>query len=155
MTADEIIGALGLSAHPEGGWYRETWRAGATITATAGGRATGTAILYLLRAGERSRWHRVDADEVWLFHAGAPLTLRIAADVAGAERVTLGPRVTAGERPQAVVPAGHWQSAVSDGDFTLVSCCVSPGFDFAGFEMAEDGFDIPDRGGLPTGGGEA
>ena len=141
MTADEIIAALGLAPHPEGGWYRETWRAAAT---DGSGRATATAILYLLKAGEQSRWHRVDADEVWLWHMGGPLTLRIAADATGAEPVTLGP-VGPGTVPQAVVPAGHWQAAEPAGAFALVSCCVSPGFDFAGFEMADRGFDIPDR----------
>lgn len=129
MTADRIIAKLGLQPHPEGGWYRETWR-GPDI----GGRASGTAILFLLGAGERSHWHRVDADEIWLWHAGAPLILSLGLDVARDTR--LGPDVLAGETPQALVPAGHWQAARSTGDWTLVSCTVSPGFHFAGFELA-------------------
>lgn len=134
--AEALIAALSLVPHPEGGWYRETW-AGPDL----GGRASGTAILFLLAAGERSHWHRVDADEVWLFHAGAPLRLRI-----GAAAVTLGPDVLAGQRPQAVVPAGVWQAAATTGDYTLVSCTVSPGFRFEGFELAPPAFDIPESG---------
>ncbi len=139
MTADDLIAALALAPHPEGGWYRETWR-GSDI----GGRASGTAILFLLRAGERSHWHRVDADEIWHYHAGAPLILRLAADAAGpATAQALGPDVAAGALPQRIVPAGHWQAARTTGDFTLVSCTVSPGFRFEGFELAAPGFDIP------------
>ncbi|MCB1338135.1 MAG: cupin domain-containing protein [Maritimibacter sp.] len=140
MTADEIIATLGLVRHPEGGWFRETWRA----EAAPGARAAGTAIYFLLKAGERSHWHRVDAAEIWLFHAGSPLTLRIAATEAGpATAHSLGPDLAAGARPQIVVPAQHWQAAESTGAYTLVSCTVSPGFDFDGFELAPPGFDIP------------
>jgi hypothetical protein len=134
--AEALIAALSLAPHPEGGWYRETW-AGPDI----GGRPSGTAILFLLQAGERSHWHRVDADEIWLWHAGAPLVLRIAEAA-----VRLGPGVLGGERPQAVVPAGIWQAAATTGAYTLVSCTVSPGFRFAGFELAPPGFDIPGAG---------
>jgi predicted cupin superfamily sugar epimerase len=140
VTAEAIIAALGLAPHPEGGWYAETWRA----PAAPGERPAGTAIHFLLRAGERSHWHRVDAAEVWLWHAGAPLTLRIAADAGGTARAhRLGPDLAAGERPQAVVPAGHWQAAECEGAYTLVSCVVAPGFSFGGFELAPSGFDIP------------
>lgn len=133
VDADSIIAALGMQPHPEGGHYVETWRGPSGPT----GRSVGTAIHFLLRAGERSHWHRVDADEVWLFHAGAPLRLSIAAtdDDAPVEHV-LGVDLESGERPQVVVPAGAWQAAVSSGAFTLVSCTVSPGFEFAGFELA-------------------
>lgn len=137
MTADAMIRALDLKPHPEGGWYRETWR-GPEI----GGRASGTAILFLLAAGERSHWHRVDADEIWLFHAGAPLALRLSPDAAALQSVRLGPDVAAGERVQAVVPAGWWQAAETTGAFTLVSCTVSPGFRFEGFDLAPPGFTI-------------
>jgi hypothetical protein len=138
MTADDIIAALDLSPHPEGGWYRQTW-----VGPMVAGRASGTAILFLLARGERSHWHRVDADEIWLWHAGAVLTLRLAADAAGPARaITLGPDVPAGQAVQAVVPAGHWQAAETAGDWTLVSCTVSPGFRFEGFELAPPGFDI-------------
>lgn len=136
MSAEEIIARLGLTPHPEGGWYRQTW-AGPLRE----GRASGTAILFLLRAGERSHWHRVDADEIWLFHAGAPLILSVG--LAAAREVRLGPDVLAGDAAQALVPAGHWQAARSTGAWTLVSCTVSPGFDFAGFELAPPGFDLP------------
>lgn len=137
--ARALIAALDLSPHPEGGWYRQTW-AGPLVQ----GRASGTAILFLLRAGERSHWHRVDADEIWLWHAGAPLTLSLAATDAGpAIDRRLGPEVLAGQAPQIVVPAHHWQAAQSLGDWTLVSCTVSPGFRFEGFTLAAPGFDIP------------
>ncbi|MEZ5797266.1 MAG: cupin domain-containing protein [Paracoccaceae bacterium] len=131
-----MVARLGLRPHPEGGWYRETWR-GPEIA----GRASGTAILFLLKAGERSHWHRVDADEIWLWHAGAPLVLRMGERQAQAVR--LGPDVLMGETPQAVVPSGWWQAAGSTGAWTLVSCTVSPGFRFDGFELAPEGWDLP------------
>ena len=138
MTADEIIALLGLAPHPEGGHYRQTWE-------TLGdGRAAGTRIYFLLRAGERSHWHRVDADEAWHFYAGAPLKLRIAATAEGpAAPHLLGPDLAAGARPQAVVPKDAWQSAETLGDWTLVGCTVSPGFQFDGFTLAPPDFDIP------------
>ncbi|WP_149589895.1 cupin domain-containing protein [Tabrizicola flagellatus] len=135
MTAEAIVAKLGLMPHPEGGWYRETWKG-----PEVGGRASGTAILFLLKAGERSHWHRVDADEIWLWHAGAPLVLSMG--VARAEEVRLGPDVLGGEVVQAVVPAGWWQAARSTGDWTLVSCTVSPGFRFEGFELAPPGWSL-------------
>ena len=137
-TADQIITQLNLAPHPEGGHYRQTWQAGNA------GRATGTCIYFLLKAGETSHWHTVDATEIWLYHAGAPLTLSLAETDAGpAIDHILGPDVFAGEHPQIIVPTDHWQSARSTGDYTLVSCTVSPGFDFAGFHLAAPGFDIP------------
>ena len=137
MTADEIIAALALAPHPEGGHYRQTW------VAENEGRPTGTCIYFLLKAGERSHWHRVDATEIWLYHAGAPLTLSIAETEAGTARDhVLTPDLTLGA-PQIIVPENHWQSAQSMGDYTLVSCTVSPGFRFEGFTLAPPGFDIP------------
>jgi uncharacterized protein len=138
-SADDIIRLLDLRPHPEGGHYRETFRDAATV---AGGRPASTAIYFLLRAGEISRWHRVDAAEVWHWHAGAPLSLAI---VAGGSRIDarLGTDLAAGERPQAVVPARAWQQAQSLGAWTLVGCTVAPGFEFAGFELAPPGFDPP------------
>ena len=137
-TADQIITQLDLAPHPEGGHYRQTWQA------DNAGRATGTCIYFLLKAGETSHWHTVDATEIWLYHAGAPLTLSLAETDAGpAIDQRLGPNVLAGEHPQIIVPTGHWQSARSTGDYTLVSCTVSPGFDFAGFHLAAPDFDIP------------
>jgi uncharacterized protein len=136
--ADRIIAALGLAPHPEGGWYRQTW------VASGEGRPTGTAILFLLRGNERSHWHRVDADEIWHFHAGRALLLSMAASDAGpVETLRLGPDVLAGDRPQAVVPTGWWQAARPLGEWALVGCTVSPGFTFDGFELAPPGFDIP------------
>lgn len=137
LDADAVIALLDLRPHPEGGHYAETWRGGAG----AGGRSVGTAIHFLLRAGERSHWHRVDADEVWLFHAGAPLLLSIATvgEPAPVQHL-LGIDLAAGQRPQVVVPARAWQAATSTGAFTLVSCTVSPGFEFDGFELAAPGW---------------
>jgi predicted cupin superfamily sugar epimerase len=140
LTADDIIALLGLQPHPEGGHYRETFRDAAAAGASA--RAHSTAIYFLLRAGELSRWHRVDAAEVWHWHAGAPLRLTLA-DAAGRREVQLGVDLRAGEHPQAVVPAHAWQQAQSLGDWTLVGCTVAPGFQFAGFEMAPPGFEPP------------
>jgi len=137
VEADDIIAALGMRPHPEGGHYVETWRG----PAGGDGRATGTAIYFLLRAGERSHWHRVDADEVWLWHSGGPLRLSIA--LLGHDAHVdhfLGADVTTGERPQVVVPAGAWQAAEPLGEFTLLSCVVAPGFEFAGFELAASGW---------------
>jgi len=140
MAADEIIRRLDLAPHPEGGWYRETWRSEAGVD----GRAAGTAIFFLLRRGERSHWHRVDADETWHFYRGGPLALSVAETAAGpARRLILGPDVEAGMTPQIVVPKGHWQAAQPLGDFTLAGCTVAPGFRFEGFELAPPGFDIP------------
>ena len=128
-----IIDKLGLQPHPEGGWYRETWRS----AASSGQRAGATAILFLLDEGERSHWHRVDAAELWLWHAGAPLTLQIAESAQSAPaRLRLGGDVLNGEMPQLLVPPFHWQAAESDGGWALVSCVVSPAFDFSGFELA-------------------
>lgn len=137
-TANTIIEQLGLEPHPEGGWYRETWRS----SKTDDGRPSATAIYYLLDTGERSHWHRVDADELWLWHAGHRLTLSIAADAADTpQEIVLGPQVSSSEVPQALVPAGHWQAAASPGEWALVSCVVSPGFEFSGFELAPPGWE--------------
>ncbi|MEM1429067.1 MAG: cupin domain-containing protein [Pseudomonadota bacterium] len=139
MTARDIIDRLALAPHPEGGWYRQTWE-----DDTSDGRATGTAIYYLLERGQRSHWHRVDAVEIWHFYAGAPLTLWISAAEAGpAAAHRLGPDIAEGQTPQAIVPKEHWQSASSTGDWSLVGCTVSPGFRFEGFTLAPEGFDIP------------
>ncbi|MEO1494916.1 MAG: cupin domain-containing protein [Pseudomonadota bacterium] len=132
MNAAELIKHLDLSRHPEGGWYRETWRA----EAPDGERAAGTAIYYLLEAGDFSHWHRVDAAEIWHWYAGAPLVLTLSPDGHDAEAHMLGPEFAAGQRPQLIVPPGHWQTATSMGAFSLVGCTVSPGFEFGGFEMA-------------------
>lgn len=135
-----MIRLLDLKPHPEGGHFRETFRDSRQVE---GGRAASTAIYFLLARGECSHWHRVDAAEVWHWHAGAPLELEIA-DAGRRERITLGTDLAAGERPQAVVPAHAWQAARSLGDWTLVGCTVAPGFDFAKFELAPKGWE-PDR----------
>mgnify|MGYP000980257050 CR=1 FL=1 len=134
MTAEAIIAKLGLQPHPEGGWYRQTW-----VGPVVEGRASGTAILFLLKAGERSHWHRVDADEIWLWHAGVPLVLSMGMEQP--EDLRLGPDVLGDEVVQAVVPAGWWQAARPLGEWTLVSCTVSPGFRFEGFELAPPGWE--------------
>ncbi len=137
MTADEIIAQLGLQRHPEGGWYAETFR---DTRQVEGGRAASTAIYYLLKAGEASAWHRVDAAEIWHFHAGAPLELKVASPAGEAEVRLLGSDLGGGERPQAVVSAGWWQAARSLGEWTLVGCTVAPGFVFEAFELAPVGW---------------
>ena len=141
MTADDVIAALGLEPHPEGGRFAQTW----SEPAAPGERPASSAILYLLRAGERSHWHRVDATEVWHHYAGAPLELRVSADGEGVATHILGPDHSAGERPQVVVPGGAWQAARSLGEWTLVGCTVAPAFTFDGFELAPPGWE-PGRG---------
>jgi predicted cupin superfamily sugar epimerase len=136
MTADEVIARLSLAPHPEGGFYRQTYAS----DAAPGARPATTAILFLLRDGGRSHWHRVDADEIWFHHAGAPLVLSVAESERGPARDTL---LGADLTYQGVVPAHHWQAARTEGDWTLVSCTVAPGFRFDGFELAPPGFDIP------------
>ncbi|KQX25336.1 MULTISPECIES: cupin domain-containing protein [unclassified Sphingomonas] len=136
MDPAALVERLGLTPHPEGGWYRETWREPA-----GDGRGHATAIYFLLEAGQRSHWHRVDAAELWLFHAGTAIDLLIAPDGNGpVETIRIGADVIAGERPQGLVPAGRWQSAETRGGWALVSCIVAPGFDFAGFELAAPGW---------------
>ena len=136
-TARDVIRLLDLKPHPEGGFFRETYRDPRQVE---GGRAASTAIYFLLARGERSHWHRVDAAEVWHWHCGAPLELEMAPAPGRIERVTLGCEFAAGERPQAVVPAHVWQAAQSLGDWTLVGCTVAPGFEFTGFELAPRGW---------------
>ena len=140
QDARAMIEALDLSPHPEGGWYRETWRA----APAPDGRAAGTAILFLLEAHQRSHWHRVDGDEYWFWHGGAPLTLSIAEEGGVMRHVRLGMDVAAGERPQALVPAHAWQAAAPTGGWALVGCTVVPGFEFAGFTLATAGWVPPD-----------
>jgi len=135
VDADGIIEVLGLEPHPEGGWYAQTWRDQSLP------RGAGTAIYFLLRAGERSHWHRVDAAETWHHYDGAPLELRVAVPGDPVVTATLSADLAAGHRPQATVPAGAWQSAVSTGSFTLVGCTVAPAFEFAGFELAPLGWE--------------
>lgn len=140
MDAAQVIDELGMAPHPEGGHYVETWRG----PDGPDGRAVATAIYFLLRRGERSHWHRVDAEEVWLHHAGDPLLLETTDRTGDVVTHTLSSAVTAGARPQAVVPAHAWQAAETTGDWTLVSCVVAPGFDFAGFELAPPGWSPGD-----------
>jgi uncharacterized protein len=149
LTAADVIRLLDLKPHPEGGHFRETFRdtpppyppppAGEDGEGVA--RAASTAIYFLLARGERSRWHRVDAAEIWHWHAGAPLALEIVAASGSRERITLGNDLAAGERPQGIVPAHAWQAAQTLGDWTLVGCTVAPGFEFAKFELAPKGWE--------------
>ena len=139
MTAQDIINTLNLSPHPEGGYFRQTW-----VDEDSTGRPNGTCIYFLLKDGETSHWHTVDAVEIWLYHSGAPLILSIAETSLGPKsEISLGPDIASGERPQGIVAKGWWQAARTTGDWTLVSCTVSPGFSFDGFTLAEPGFDIP------------
>jgi len=136
LSAEEIIMALGLEPHPEGGHFKEVFR-----DENGGGRAHSTAIYYLLRRGERSHWHKVDAAEVWHWYAGAPLRLAIARDESHRPiDYLLGNDFVHGERPMHVVPARAWQAAESCGEWTLVGCTVAPGFEFSGFELAPEGW---------------
>ena len=139
LSAAEIVRLLELRPHPEGGHYRETFR---DPRHDANGRALSSAIYFLLAAGERSHWHRIDAVEIWHWHAGAALALHIAGSD-GAMTMRLGADVAAGDRPQAVVPAGAWQAAESLGAWTLVGCTVTPGFDFSKFELAPKDWTPP------------
>ena len=143
MTAKELIQSLGLERHPEGGWYRETWRSDVTLGIGKRGRASATAIHFLLEANQSSEWHRVDAAEMWLWHSGDPLVLLTKPQWEDAPAgKTLGADLAAGEQPQLLVPAHHWQSARptegGSAGYTLVSCIVSPGFEFSGFELREE-----------------
>lgn len=134
LSAAEIMRLLDLKPHPEGGHFRETFRDPRMVD---GGRAASTAAYYLLARGERSHWHKVDAVELWHYHAGAPLKLEIALDANGpVECLTLGADLAAGERPQAIVPTHAWQAAQTLGEWTLVGCTVAPGFEFKTFEIA-------------------
>jgi len=136
--AAAIIERLHLQPHPEGGHYAETYR----HQPSGGGRGALTAIYYLLAAGEESRWHRVkDATEVWLYHAGEALELRLSVDGKRSEAIRLGPDVAGGERPQAIVPANCWQAARPLGSWVLVTCTVAPAFEFSAFEMAPPGWE--------------
>jgi predicted cupin superfamily sugar epimerase len=144
--AGALIESLGLAPHPEGGWYREMWRAGAA----PGERAGGTSIYFLLEAGQRSHWHRVDADELWLWHAGDALDLLVEQENGAVRKFALGGDVAGGYEPQCLVPASRWQSTEarpkgSGAGWALVSCVVVPGFEFAGFELAPPGWNPPGR----------
>ena len=133
LGANEIIRLLAMQPHPEGGYFAETFRA------DGDDRSASTAIYYLLQADEVSAWHRIDADEHWLWHAGGALSLTISPpDGRGAKATMLGPDLRAGQRPQLTVAAQHWQTAESLGAWSLVSCIVAPGFEYAGFELAPD-----------------
>jgi predicted cupin superfamily sugar epimerase len=134
--AGAVVHALGLLAHPEGGHYRETWR----DRPADGGRGAGTAILFLLAEGEISHWHRVDAAELWIWQAGAPLRLEASADGRDVSVLTLGPLLGEGHELHGLVPPGAWQSAHSLGAWTLVTCTVSPAFRFEGFDLAPAGW---------------
>ena len=128
-----VIDRLGLAPHPEGGWFRETWRA----DAADGERGGGTAILFLLEGGQKSHWHRVDASELWFWHAGGPLDLNLADDDAGPVRtIRLGGDILSGCSAQGLVPAHAWQAAHAAHGWALVSCVVVPAFEFSGFELA-------------------
>lgn len=135
MNPADVIRALGLKPHPEGGYYAQTFQSPTLLHAPQGPRAASTAIYFLLQRGDFSHWHRVRSDEVWHFYAGEGLELHLLTDEGAYNLVRMGPDVLRGERPQAVVPAGVWQAARPLGDYALVGCTVAPGFDFADFEL--------------------
>lgn len=138
MNAQDIIATLNMAPHPEGGHYVETWRADGP------GRATGTAIYFLLQGNEDNHWHKVDAAEIWHYYAGSPLVLQLSDTDQGPYAAhLLGPDLGAGQRPQVIVPGTCWQKARCTGDWTLVGCTVSPGFEFDSYTLAPPGFDIP------------
>ncbi|MEJ8569875.1 cupin domain-containing protein [Microbaculum marinum] len=134
LTPERIIEILGMKPHPEGGFFVETYR----DTPQDGGRAHSTGIYFLLRRGDFSHWHRVDASEMWHWYAGAPLALYISEDASSTTTRRLGNDLLAGDCPQAVVPRHAWQAAESLGDWTLIGCTVAPGFEFEGFELAPE-----------------
>ena len=133
---------LDLQPHPEGGWFRETWRSELTLGTDAlpagydGPRSAGTAILFLLMPGQQSAWHTVRGAEIWLHHRGSPVVLEVGPDRNEPTTLLLGPDLSAGQHPQVIVPPGHWQRARQQGsEPALVSCVVVPGFDFADFTL--------------------
>jgi predicted cupin superfamily sugar epimerase len=136
LSAADIIRELGLRPHPEGGHFRETFRDPAAVASDGEERGASTAIYYLLKTGEVSHWHRVDAAEVWHWYAGAPLVLTLSVDGQQSASHTLGTDLLMGQRPQLVVPAQAWQTARSLGVWSLVGCTVAPAFRFEGYEMA-------------------
>jgi predicted cupin superfamily sugar epimerase len=138
LTAADVIARLELRPHPEGGYYRETFR---DASCDAHGRSCSTVIYFLLTRGNRSHWHRIDAAEIWHYYAGSALSLEIAHEGCSKHTVRLGPDLVAGERPQAIVPASAWQCAETTGEWTLVGCTVAPAFEFAHFEMAPSGWE--------------
>lgn len=138
MTADEIIAGLDLQPHPEGGFYRETFR----DYAGPDGRVRSTAIYYLLRTGEVSRWHRIDAAEIWHWYDGDALELSFVGS-GTISRALLGPKVSEGQRPQIIIQAGAWQCAKPLGSYTLCGCTVAPGFEFSELQIAPEGWSPP------------
>jgi uncharacterized protein len=141
LTAEAVIRALDLQPHPEGGAYRETWR----DQPGDAGRGAGTAIHFLLRGEEISAWHRVDAAELWIWQAGAPIALTTSPDGSAAQHRHLGPDLAGGQSLQLLVPKNHWQTASCLGRWTLVCCVVAPAFRFEGFEMAPPGWQPEPR----------
>jgi len=142
-TRPELAERLDLQPHPEGGWFRETWRSAVTFAPEGydGPRSAATAIYFLLYPGEESAWHVVRSDELWFWHSGSPLALRLGGSGASpgdGPTIVLGTDLAAGQRPQALVPAGVWQAAapLPGTEPVLVSCVVAPGFDFADFRLA-------------------
>jgi hypothetical protein len=141
LSGDDVIAMLGLAPHPEGGHFRETFR----DKAEAGQRAASTAIYFLLKTGERSHWHAVDAAEGWHYYAGDPLLLEVSPTGGPISAIRLGGNLGEGERPQAIVPRGHWQQARSLGKWTLVGCTVAPAFTFEGFTLTAPDFSPVSR----------
>ena len=134
-SAEEIISILQLEAHPEGGFYRQTFK---DTDLNEDGRSLSSVIYYLLKFDQVSDWHKVDATEIWFWHSGAPMVISISSNGRDTEALHLGPNVQVNQKPHVIVKKNYWQSAVSLGEWSLVSCMVSPAFEFTGFEMAEE-----------------
>ena len=134
-NADEIIDVLGLEPHPEGGFFKQTFL---DSDADQNDRRISSVIYYLLKYDQYSHWHRVDATESWFWHSGSPLVLTISPDGHDARTINLGPNISIGQRPHFVVQKSWWQTAISTGEWSLVSCMVTPAFSFDGFELAEE-----------------
>lgn len=132
-SAQDIIERLGLKPHPEGGYFRRTYRNADSESS----RGRCSAIYYLLDQEGFALWHRIDAGELWHWHAGAPMTLEIGPDKSVPQSQILGPDILRGERPQVHVPANHWQRARAEGAWSLVSCVVSPEFMFETLELQD------------------
>ena len=135
FSAESIIELLKLEVHPEGGFYRQTFK---DTDSGSNGRSLSSVIYYLLKFDQVSHWHRVDATEVWFWHSGAPMVITISPNGCDAEALHLGANIQANQKPHVIVKKNYWQSAVSLGEWSLVSCMVSPAFEFNGFEMADE-----------------
>ena len=140
ITASEIIEQLDLEEHPEGGYFRETYRGNEIVQGEDGKeRTAGTGIYFLLTEGVCTNWHRVRSDELWHFYCGDQLVLELIDDAGNFKQLMLGDELSEEGKIQQLIPKYCWQRAYSTGNYTLVGCTVNPGFEFEDFEMIESG----------------